>query len=154
MKVKLKKVSNQFDKIVKKLMDSSGHNVQIGWFAEQGLHGPSGMPFTRLAAIHHNGINVPKRPILSVVANLRDPPKNSANVKRILKQFILNPQEPDKVFDELGKHYVRIVKSYFGSSYLHPTEHNPNPLIDTGEFKRNTAYKTSISGQVKKEGGK
>lgn len=152
MRVKLKKVSNQFDRAVKKLVKASGHNVQMGWFAEQGLHGPSGMPFTKLVAIHHNGINVPKRPILSVVANLRDPPKNSRNVKRLLKQFILNPQEPDKVFQELGKHYVRIIKSYFGSSELNPTENNPNPLIDTGELKRNTAYKTSLTGEVKKGG--
>lgn len=150
MRVKLKKVSKQFDRAVNKLVKASGHNVQIGWFAEQGLHGPSGMPFTKLVAIHHNGITVPKRPILSVVANLRGPLKDSKNVSNILKQFILNPQEPDKVFQELGKHYVRIIKSYFGSSHLNPTEHNPNPLIDTGEFKRSTAYKTSISGTVKK----
>jgi hypothetical protein len=151
MKVTIKRVNNELEKKIDKLGSLDGQNVQVGWFVSQGVHEPSGYLFPELVGIHHNGIGVPKRPILSVVANLKSPPSNSMNINRLFRSFIRNIDTVDKkwLLDELGKHYVRVIKKFFGSSHLSPTENNPDPLIDTGTLKKNTAYKNSIDDQVR-----
>lgn len=152
MKIKLIKKGNQLEKFIRKVQKLDDQDVKVGWFVEQGKHGPSGYLFPQLVAIHHNGINVPKRPILSIVANLEGPSKNSRDIRAILRNFFNNIETsiPSSVLEGLGEYYVRIIKRYFGSSYLSPTSTNPDPLVDTGELKRNTAYKTSITNSVKK----
>lgn len=151
MRVKLKKVSREFDNKVRDVVRMSGESVSVGWFLEQGLHTPSGLPLPKLVAIHHNGINVPKRPILSVVAHLVPPNQEAQKIKAALQMLVLNPKETDKALSLIGGRYVEVVKSYFGSSFLQPNDGNPNPLIDTGELKNSTSYKTSITKKVKNE---
>ena len=135
--------------------------VDVGWFEEQGHHPTAvdsdGQPMTYpdLAKFHATGGGgtVPIRNILSAARDTL----TYQDVKRLNQavcDWIEDPtKDPsDTLLPKLGVEMTRHIMDTFGSDALHPTEGNPDPLIDTGEFMRHTAYKVK-NGKVK-EGGK
>lgn len=163
IKFKVKKTGNYFDKLVKGIKDLNGESVQIGHFGPE-KHSDTDLTYAELMAIHHNptanGLSWPPRPVLDILfaKNLN---LDSPAIKKIIKKY--NKMDPSDatnrmLLDELGEYFREEEKKIFGSSELAPNapatiaqKGSNNPLIETGELREKTAYKTSKDNQVKEK---
>lgn len=143
--------------IAEALGKAHGQKVDVGFFAEQGLHptakSSSGKPmtFVELAKYHATGGGgkVPVRDILTA-AQLSFTEKDLGKVVKAIDNWLEDPrQDIEKVLmDKVGKVFAESMKNTFGTTFLHPTGSNPDPLIDSGELMKHTAYKTK-NGPIK-----
>jgi hypothetical protein len=161
IKLKVKKKGNQLERLVKSLHGLNGETVQVGHFSEQGKH-YSGYTYPELMALHHNpranGFDFPPRPVLDILfaKNLN---LDSQGIKRILSQYRkmeLNENANNFLLDSIGKYLREQEKKIFGSSELAPNAESTqeqkgknSPLIDTGDLRRKTAYRTSKNKEIK-----
>lgn len=139
------------------MKELNGSTVEAGWFEEQGLHTQAGISYTALAELHFSGGDgrFPKRDILGLSSFLF-PPQNDSNMLRVFKKWMANPDKIslNDLLDNIGKRQAINIKNAFGRSELGVTK-NPTPLIDTGEWRKKTAYKTSKDNTAKTtRGGK
>lgn len=139
---------------------ADGEFVDVGWFEEQGHHPTAtdseGQPMTYpdLAKYHATG-GGGVIPIRDILAASRDTLsyRDVGILNKAMSDWLDDPtKDPTKtLLPKLGIGMTRHIMNTFGSAALHPTESNPDPLIDTGEFMQHTAYK--IKDGVVKEGG-
>lgn len=144
--------NNRLDKIVKQLKSLANDEVQVGHFQEQGLH-YSGFSYPELMAFHHtggdpnNGSPVIPRKLLDILwarhRNLEKNPQIKAAFTRWRKRP-LSEESNKKLLDEIGRVIAKLEKAMFGDPLALPTNgSNLSPLVDTGDLRDHTAYKTS-----------
>jgi hypothetical protein len=146
------------DKIKKAFKLGDDESVEFGWFDEQGDHPNTNgqMTYAELALYHATGGNgsgkVVARPVLDIAMAMY-PPGANKELMPILIAWLKDPSQgnTELMFSNFGKDYVEKIKGLFGSSYLHPTSSNPDPLIDSGALREHTAHKNSLSNTVKTE---
>jgi len=133
-------------------------SVEMGWFDIQGPHPTADMTFAELARFQATGgasggkpMAVPQRDILAVTAAVH-PFENSPDVDKIIWEWLDKPNANNTIamLDRFGENYVEKIKGLFGSVHLGPTERNPDPLINTGALRDNTAHRNSKTLVVKK----
>lgn len=124
-----------------KFEDADGTYVEVGWYHEQGQHPTAGMTYPELAEYHAIGKNgvIPRDVLLVFAAKYLNDPKTYQKFIDIIVET--KGKGFERALTSLGKEFVAEVKSLFGSRYLHPTEFNPDPLIDTGALMEATMYK-------------
>lgn len=161
LKVKVKKVGNKFEQLSRGIKDLNNESVQVGHFDEQGKH-YSGLTYPELMAVHNNpvahGLDWPPRPVLDILAH-KNRKLDSPQIKRILKKYSrLEPSEINNamLLDEIGQFLREEEKKIFGSGELAPNspvtvaqKGSNNPLIDTGDLRNKTAYRTSKDKTIK-----
>lgn len=132
---------------LEKLDDS---HIELGWFSEQGKHPTANMTYPELGFYHAVGMNgVIPRDILGVFSF--EEFDTGGGLDRLLPLILNNPNDNvQDTLDRIGKRFTRKIKKVFGSSSLHPTPHNPNPMIETGALRRAVRYKTSANNILKK----
>lgn len=161
LKVKVKKVGNKFDTLVKGIKDLNNENVQVGHFGNE-KHPNSDLTYAELMAVHNNpvahGLDWPPRPVLDIlVANNRN--LNDPKIKAALRKYSRlepNPANNEMLLEELGKILAQKEKDIFGSSELAPNAPSTiaqkgrnEPLVDSSALKNKVSYKTSKSKTVK-----
>lgn len=156
MRLKIKKKGKDMEKLLRQLHSFTQQTIQAGHFKEQGEH-HSGMSYPELMALHHaaqaNGMNFPDRPVLDILFHSRDVfnKPEAANILRRYKDSKVSAGSDKAFLEDLGQYLVSKEKEVFGSGELAPTKAGNPPLVDTGDLRDRTAYKTSIDGQVKEK---
>ncbi len=169
MKARVIKTGNQLDKMVADLMQIDGENVQVGHFAEQGMHSTIGLPYAALMRKHAAGYtwkkpngqerDVPPRPVLDILGFKLQGFKNPKIrlLLRLWSKMNFSPAATKLMMNEIGKIIAKMEKKIFGDTALlapnHPLTINKKgfdaPLIETSELRDKVAYKTSLEGVVK-----
>lgn len=146
------------DKIKQAFKLGHGESVEFGWFEEQGDHPNTNgeMTYAELALYHATGGNgtgrVVERPVLDIAMAMY-PINSNKELLPTLVNWIKDPsvKNTELMLSNFGRDYVEKVKGIFGTSHLHPTANNPDPLIDSGALMDHTAHKNSISNILKTE---
>lgn len=137
---------------IEALFKADGEYVDTGWFEEQGPHETSKhLTYPELANLQATGGGgkfIPRD--ITLVSMIHADLINQPLAKRAFDKWLQDPtQDPEKtLLDAVGRSMMEEVKKLFGSVYLHPTEGNPNPLIDSGALQAATSYKTK-NGPIK-----
>ena len=136
---------------IEALFKADGEYVDTGWFEEQGEHPTADMNYPELANLQATGGGgqfIPRD--ITLVAMIHADLMNQPVAKRAFDKWLQDPtKDPEKtLLDAIGEAMVEEVKGLFGSTYLHPTQGNPNPLIDSGALQAATSYKTK-NGPIK-----
>lgn len=146
-----------FEDLVKEAFKSgNGEFVEVGWFGEQGTHPNTNgeMTYAELAEYHATGGNgtgkVIERPVLHVTSAIH-PFSSNKDFHPLISAWLKDPSisNTELMLSKFGKNYVQKIKSVFGSSHLHPTPGNRDPLVDSGALRDHTSHKNSISNTVK-----
>ena len=163
LKRRLIKKGNTLDKLAKQIHTINGESVEVGHYETQGLH-PSGFTYPELMAIHHTGNpedNLPARPVLSILAFRMFSPNRVKDpvIRRAITKWLKGPIAPSSninMLNSIGRELVRKEKAIFGSGVLVKNaprtisiKGSNSPLIDTGDLRDHTSYKTSIDDKVK-----
>jgi hypothetical protein len=162
---KITKKSNKLDEMVKQLMLIHNKKVEVGHFAEQGVHSKTGLSYIEMMKLHHTGYQisafqfVPPRPVLDVlgfkIRNLKN-----ITLRKIIKNWSkreFNLFSHKKLLEDLGIAIGKIERGIFGNTSLLESnapltiaiKGKDAPLVDTGELKNKVAFKTSIDNTVK-----
>lgn len=156
------KKNGKTQKILKNLKTLSKNNLQVGHFKESGKHGNSDLTYPELLKIWELGLvqeGVIKNPLkqfyFDTISNnkfLKDP-----SVRTQYKKFLNGLLDPNasKVFiEEVGKVLRKEYSNVFGVTgrFMPPVGDNTTPMLDTGELKSATSYKTSFDKTVKEVG--
>lgn len=149
----VKKVGSGSDKLLAQFSELSKNRVEVGHFAEQGMHPTAEMSYVDLMRFHASGRTYVVRDPIAVLKWM---------VKRIpvdiygnhLREFFKNPSDKRSltaIFDSIGRFLSDKEKSIFGNpSYLKTTSFNLDPLVDTGALVDAVSYKNSIDKRLKK----
>ena len=159
VKIKAEAIKGGFADLMKEAVKAA-HNesIEMGWFTVQGEHSNSDMTYPEIARYQATGGTsggkpgaVPQRDILAVTAAVHPFDKN-VKIDQLISDWLENPNQNNTIamMDKFGQEYVEKIKSLFGSMHLNPTTRNPDPLIDTGELRGNTAYRNSKTLVIKK----
>lgn len=157
MKIKASVIATRggFADHVKEMVKANKEGFEAGWFAEQGEHTTAHMTYPELGWYHatggHGTGKVVQRDILAVTEAVY-PPHKEKEILDLIGQWVQdpNPHNTSKMLDQLGGHTVERIKSIFGSEGLKPSTFNPEPLVDTGEWRDNTAHRTTKDKVIKK----
>lgn len=146
----------------------NGKRVEVGYFAQQGVHTTAKLTYPNLMALMEWGspsTNMPSRPVLSDTFGIYEKPSKSILLRNGIKHYFsaIHRKNPpidfSKVLSNIGKDYVQKVRTNFGDlSKLE--DNNPytqrlkeyagvkgnNPLIWTGELRDNLSF--SIDGII------
>lgn len=152
----LKKLARMAAKLEKAYSD-------YGYFKEQGIHTESQLPFPMLMSIQEfgrrDGRIPPRKPF--AITLWQDGNKILIKTMRQLKKHLMSasgkvsiPINPTlETFGAMGVYYTRKV---FGVGTLLDNAPSTirqkgrnNPLIETGELKKNMAYRTSANKEIK-----
>ena len=137
-------IDKRAEQDLKNILELDGQSVEIGWFDSQGIHEPSGMKYTDLAHYHATGGGgeVIHRDVLAVL-EIMYPPREDKDLHELILKWIENPikKNSDQITKHIGESWQDKLQGLFGSSLLHPTPNNPDPLIDTGDLRDNATYR-------------
>ena len=160
--IKIKRTGDSFKKLSKSLQKTNKTKVDIGYFAEQGIHQPSGRPYPeQMALLEFGDEDIPPRPVFRITS-LRSPPNKLQRTRKILRAWAASLTKKVNVnttLDRFGSLYSEKIKNIFGKSppltrsadlTIFLKGGRNTPLIDTGDLKSNLAYKNSIDKEVKK----
>lgn len=135
--------------------------VEVGHFQEQGNHSQTGISYVNMMKMHHTGYEfdgktVPSRMVLTVLGI-----SIGGNLKGVIKSHFLKWGKVPNTFNSrmlllngIGKDLREAEKSIFGipSQFIPMNapmtvrfkEGRNTPLVDSGELRDATAYKTSL----------
>tara|TARA_R110000851_G_scaffold100830_1_gene216624 strand:- start:275 stop:766 length:492 start_codon:yes stop_codon:yes gene_type:complete len=159
---KVVKKGNSLSKISKNVKKLDGENVQIGYFAEQGVHKGSKMTYASLMALlEYGNEDIPKRPIFTIAA-FQNSPEKDTRVKRAVRAWnkeLLTSDNSKALLDKLGRMYRKSIGDLFGDTSAiegnHPTtirlKGRDDPLRDTGDLKRKLSFRNSLDKEIKKK---
>lgn len=139
---------------IKKIKKGMEEEVDVGWFESQGDHPTTDgeMTYPELAKYHAVGGQgkVTPRDVLAVTMAVWGE-HISSDVEASLNRWVQNPTKSnlDKFLNKAGGDLAKKVRGLFATSYLSPTDNNPDPLVETGELRDKTAWRTSISKTVR-----
>lgn len=158
----VKKKNGKTDQLIKNLQNLSKQKLEVGHFASSGLHGSSDLSYVELlqgwaAGTFQEGVR--KNPMAAFqfmqLRNggiLKNPKVKAAYIKWSKN---LDNKKANMVFlEEVGEALRRDYMSMFGKTgHMMPIiGSNTTPLLDTGELKSATAYKSSYDNVVKEVG--
>ena len=159
LKAKVIRKKGKIEKLLKNLNSLSANNLQIGHFEDGKNHGDSDITSVELLQLWAAGATssgVIKNPLASFTFTqmsnkglLRNP-----KVKLIYEKWsknLLREGASEAFLMDMGKVLREEYSEVFGRAglFMPVTEGTSTPLLDTGELRSKTAYKSSYNNQVK-----
>jgi len=165
-KTKVVRTGNSLKQLGERFSNLTRLSVEVGHFLEQGNHSEADhLTLVDLMRMHSTGyetggVSVPPRPILAIflasIKNKLPPPANAA-IDSFLKTTV-SQGDVLELLNTVGAALRAKEKSIFGhsppltSNSKNVIKHKGNrntPMVDSGELKERTAYKTSIDKKVR-----
>lgn len=140
-------------KLIRSVRSLDNKSVSVGFFADQGNHSGSKMPYTNLMYIQEvHGVRskagLVHRRLFELTA-MRHRNEIVSNVKNSISRNF--PNSPNQILKDFGQDVQGKLREGFGDTSLLP--HNAastiaakgsnSPLIDTGEMKSKVTYRIS-----------
>lgn len=154
--VKFKSTTGINKKKARSLQELDGESVEIGWFEEQGQHS-TGRSYPEIMRYHARALPEEgafiKRDPKKVVEVFHKPSKEQKIFEIISDKLENLDKSNEQVLDSIGRHYTALLASKMGLPVpgLNPASPgNPDPMLDTGETKDKTSYKTSLNPKLRK----
>ena len=162
MQVKVKRKTNNLQKLEKRIRELAESKVESGYFPEQGDHPTANMPYGQLMAIHELGLrDLDKRPVrLFAMKSFKN---NHDKTLKELRSFVRGESDVEDVLQAAGKEITMKAVDIFGGPRLKPNSEYTieqkgfdSPLIEFGYLKSAWSWKDSETGLLKNwldEGG-
>jgi len=162
IKAKVIRKKGKIEKLLKNLNSLSANNLQIGHFEDGKNHGDSDITNVELLQLWAAGATssgVIKNPLANFTFTqmrnkgfLKNP-----KVKLVYKKWsknLLKEGASEEFLMDMGEVLREEYSEVFGKAglFMPITEATSTPLLDTGELKSKTAYKSSYNNQVKEIG--
>lgn len=159
IKAKIKsKTNGKTQKLLKSLNKLSNNNLQVGHFEKSGIH-YSNFSYPELLKIWAFGGptgKVVKNPLAQYAFGQLMNKKflKNPHVKKVYQKWsknLLNENSAKDFLKEMGEVLRQEYSDVFGQAgvFMPIVGENTTPLVETGELKSKTAYKTSIDNIVK-----
>lgn len=160
---KIVKKKGNLEKILKNLNSLSKNNVQVGHFEDSGIHTGSDLTHTELLKLWSVGLTnsgVIKNPLAAFAFTQLQNKKFLKNpkIQKVFKKFsknLLQGSASETFLMEIGLVLREEYSELFGKAglFMPIVGDNTTPLLDTGELKSKSAYKTSYNNKVNEVGG-
>lgn len=144
------------EKLLKNLKSIDRNHVQVGHFVEQGNHSDSKLTYPDLLSIWAHGVaknneGVIRNPLAILESGINNPElkaKLSSDIDAWSSSALKNSAS-EALFDSLGESVKDFYKNIFGVvGPLMPPDSTNTPMLETGELRDATAYKTK-NGKIK-----
>jgi len=154
--IKVTRKSYNLDKFLKKINKLAEQSVSSGYFPESGRHSEYGMHYATLMKMHEFGFEgefgrIPSRPVKAITHTLMQ--NKWGDWSKYIKLYLQGKIETKQLLDNIGNYSVDVAYSVFGNNYYLQEESyqtqrqkgGSRPLVESGEFRDNWRYKTSIN---------
>lgn len=149
IKVKIKKASNRFDKLIREIHEVNQQWVEVGHFQEQGDH-YSGYGYAELAALYHRGeiANQPPRRVLDALAFSLG--TLNTNIMARIRNHWLQKRNTKEMLEMVARYIAKKEYDLFGKvGPFMPADSTDTPLVEDGDLQASTAYRTSKDKTIK-----
>ena len=154
MTIKIRKVKG--GPLAKKLAEVKKLNhqkVEAGHFASQGEHSSLGMSYAEAMAYFHRNFQFPRKILSLLYFEMRD--LKTPEMMAIKKQWLAHP-DAEATLSAIGTLLRDKEVAMFGvvNEPFMPAagDTKKTPLVETGELRDKTAYRTSLKGDIKEVG--
>lgn len=153
LKVKVTEKSRKVDNFKKSLKQLHKQGVEVGFFAEQGIHSTSKLSYPALMEIHEDGHGVRSRPaFLITTRKLNLSPKRNKMIKKGLDNWVKAENKRDSLnilLDSIGDYIANELRGVIGNPTELAVTNNPTPLDLTGELKSKIAIRISTKSTLR-----
>ncbi len=158
--MRIKKTGKTTEKLLKSLEQLDDESIEVGHFRSQGTHSDSGLTYPELLALWHYGAvegqeeNI-RSPLLNFeftelqTRKLSSSPEFKIAMNKWAKN-VLTASSDDQLLEDVGMLAAKRYQAVFGVvGQFMPPDSTGTPMLESGELKDATAYKTSKSNVVK-----